>query len=321
MKRKRRIKLLSVVVSFRNEIENLNELTQRISKSIPKTTKYELIYVNDNSNDGSEVLIKEFMKKNRNIVLVNMSRTFGVSECVLAGFQVSEGDAVVYLDADLQDPPELIPKLIQTFEESNFEIIHTVRTARLSESRIKLWITRIGYKYLSHAYPFKIGSEAGDFKILSRRIVNLLLEHDEKLPFLRGLIANLGFSQGHIEYVRQPRGDGGTNSKFKLFSLSWMRGHLDRTLISFTDLPLKLSLVLGFCLSILSIIMIFIVLVLKFLGLAIPGWAGLMCTILLLGGVQSLILGIFGLYLNVIFLEVKKRPNYLIDEVIKVKYF
>ena len=313
----RKINLLSIVISFKNEKRNLEELVNRIAQSVPKNTKYELIFVNDDSSDGSEILIKNLMKTNRNIVLVNMSRTFGVSECVLAGLEVSKGNAIIYMDADLQDPPELISKLVRIYEGSNYEIVHTVRTARLSESKIKMIITRIGYRYLSRAYPFKINSEAGDYKLLSRKIVNLLLNHKEKLPFLRGLIANLGYPQGQLEYVRQPRGDGANNSKFKLFSSRWMNGHLDRTLISFTDLPLKFSLGLGFMLSLASVTMIFIVIIMKVVGLAIPGWAGIMCTVLLMGGVQSLILGIFGLYLNVIFLEVKNRPNYIIQEVIR----
>ena len=317
MKLKQKINKLSIVISFKNEERNLEELTLRIESSIPRSKKYELIFVNDNSIDNSEALIKKLMRRNKNIVLVNMSRTFGVSECVLAGMEISTGDAVVYMDADLQDPPELIPELISIFEKSDYEIVHTVRTERLSESKIKLFVTKIGYRYLSRAYPFKIDSEAGDYKLLSRKIVNLLLVHHEQLPFLRGLIANLGYPQGHLKYVRQARGDGSENTKFRLFSTKWMRGHLDRTLISFTDIPLKFSLLLGFFLSVFSVVMIFIVVAMKLIGLSVPGWAGIMCTVLLLGGVQSLILGIFGLYLNVIFLEVKNRPTYIVKEIIR----
>jgi glycosyltransferase involved in cell wall biosynthesis len=317
MKRQLKIKKLSIVISFKDEEQNIVELTERIQDSVSKLKSYELIFVNDNSSDRSEELIKKLMKVNKNVVLVNMSRTFGVSECVLAGMEVSTGDAVIYMDADLQDPPELIPHLVSAFEESNCEIVHTVRTARLSESRIKMFVTKLGYRYLNRAYPFQIEAEAGDYKLLSRKIVNLLLLHSEQLPFLRGLIANLGYPQCQIEYVRQPRGDGAKNTKFRLFSTKWMRGHLDRTLISFTDIPLKFSLVLGFFLSISSALMIFVVIIMKIIGLSIPGWAGIMVTVLLLGGVQSLILGIFGLYLNVIFIEVKNRPSYIIKEILR----
>jgi glycosyltransferase involved in cell wall biosynthesis len=317
MKSKQKISLLSVIISFRNEEQNIVELTRRIQDSIPRSKKYELIFVNDNSSDGSEVLIRKLMKINKNIVLVNMSRTFGVSECVLAGMEVSSGDAVIYMDADLQDPPELIPDLVNVFEKSDCEIVHTVRIERLAESKVKLFVTKIGYHYLSRTYPFRINSEAGDYKLLSRKIVDLLLVHNEQLPFLRGIIANFGYPQCQLEYVRQPRGDGAENTKFKLFSAKWMKPHLDRTLISFTDIPLKFSLVLGFFLSISSMLMIFVVITMKFMGISIPGWAGIMSTVLFLGGVQSLILGIFGLYLNVIFLEVKNRPIYIIKEVIR----
>jgi dolichol-phosphate mannosyltransferase len=193
--------------------------------------------------------------------------------------------------------------------------VHSVRTKRKGESWVKLRITSLGYSYLEKMYKVSIPREAGDYKLLTRRVVNLLLEFKEQLPFMRGLIANLGFKQSYIYYERDARGDGEKNSKFKVFSLRWINSQLDRTLISFSDAPLKLVLFSGISFSILSIFGMVAVLTLKFMGLALPGWTAIMSAILLMGSIQVFMLGVLGLYINVIYLETKKRPVYIIDKV------
>jgi glycosyltransferase involved in cell wall biosynthesis len=310
--------LLSIVVSFKNEAANLLQLTERIHKSMKPLADiaYEIIFVDDQSTDDSAEIIKKLMGKSKGeIVLVTMSRNFGVSECVLAGLEVSRGEIVIYMDADLQDPPELIPDLISKYRETGSEIVHSVRTKRKGESWVKLRITSLGYSYLEKMYKVSIPREAGDYKLLTRRVVNLLLEFKEQLPFMRGLIANLGFKQSYIYYERDARGDGEKNSKFKVFSLRWINSQLDRTLISFSDAPLKLVLFSGISFSILSIFGMVAVLTLKFMGLALPGWTAIMSAILLMGSIQVFMLGVLGLYINVIYLETKKRPVYIIDKV------
>ena len=311
---------LSVVLSFRNEARNLEEIVSRLVASLrnEKEIKFELIFVNDASTDDSLVILKNLQKTTSpEIVIVNMSRNFGVAECVLAGFEVSQGANIVYMDCDLQDPPELIPVLLDRASETGAEIVHTKRIFRAGESWIKLQVTSLGYKYLSRVYETPIPKEAGDFKLLTRRMVDLILEHKEHLPFIRGSIANLGFSQSFVEYSRDARADGAKNTKFRVFSWRWLSGHIDRTLISFTDIPLKISLMVGFLVSIFSMLGIFIVVLMKIFNLSVGGWAAIMVSVCFLGGIQMIIVGIVGLYVNVIYRETKARPIYIIDEVIR----
>lgn len=310
--------LLSVIVSFKNEAANLPRLVERLQStlSLVPNLNYELIFVNDDSTDASGDILREMIELGeKNIVHVTMSRNFGVSECVLAGFEVSKGEVIIYMDADLQDPPEIIPLLLTSHIENQSEIVHTVRIKRRGESWAKLKVTEWGYSYLEKMYQVAIPREAGDFKLLTRRVVDLLLESKEQLPFMRGLIANLGFKQSFVNYERDGRGDGKANTKFRIFSFRWLYSQLDRTLISFSDAPLKLVLFTGMSVSIFSIFGIFLVLLMKISGFALPGWTGLMSAILLLGGLQMLMLGILGLYINVIYLETKSRPIYLIDKI------
>jgi dolichol-phosphate mannosyltransferase len=311
---------LSVVLSFRNEASNLEEMVSRLIASLRNelNIKFELIFVNDASNDGSFEILKALQEGMApEIVIVNMSRNFGVAECVLAGFEVSQGAKVVYMDCDLQDPPELIPALLERASETGSEIVHTKRISRAGESWMKLRITSLGYRYLSRVYETTIPKEAGDFKLLSRRIVDLILDHKEHLPFIRGSIANLGFSQSFIEYSRNPRADGAKNTKFRVFSWRWLSGHIDRTLISFTDVPLKISLMVGFLVSLLSLLGIVVVVLMKIFNLSVGGWAAIMVSVFFLGGIQMIIVGIVGLYINVIYRETKARPIYIIDQVIR----
>jgi len=311
---------LSVVLSFRNEADNLEEIVTRLVTTLrnEKRIVFELIFVNDASTDGSLEILKSLqINIAPEIVIVNMSRNFGVAECVLAGFEVSQGAKIVYMDCDLQDPPELIPTLLERASGTGAEIVHTKRISRAGESWIKLQVTSLGYRYLSRFYETTIPKEAGDFKLLSRRVVDLILEHKEHLPFIRGSIANLGFSQSFVEYRREPRADGAKNTKFRLFSWRWLSGHIDRTLISFTDVPLKISLMVGFVVSMLSMVGILIVILMKIFHLSVGGWAAIMVSICFLGGIQMTIIGIVGLYINVIYRETKSRPIYIIDKIIR----
>lgn len=311
---------LSVILSFRNEEKNIEELVNRLLSTLRNQHGliFELIFVNDASTDNSLEVLKELQQSIASeIVIVNMSRNFGAAECVLAGFEVSQGSSVVYMDCDLQDPPELIPELMKKASDTGCEIVHTKRISRAGESWIKLRITSWGYRYLAKFYENSLPKESGDFKLLSRRIVNLLLEHKEHLPFLRGSIANLGFSQSFVEYSRDPRADGVRNTKYRVFSWRWINGHVDRTLISFTDIPLKISLMVGFVVSFVSLIGIFVVVLMKIFDLSVDGWAAIMVSICLLGGIQMIIMGIVGLYVNVIYRETKARPIYIIDEILR----
>lgn len=314
---------LSVILSFYNEQDVLCEFLSRIRKVFASLIKenivetYELIFVNDNSTDDSEKYLRSEVSKG-DVILINMSRNFGVSECVMAGMEQSTGDAVIYMDVDLQDPPEIIPQLIKAWQnDPDAEVVFTTRTRRDGEHWLKLLVTKIGYRFINAISEINLQVDSGDFKLLSRRAVNHLLQLKEDRPYLRGLVSWIGFKQIQIFYARTGRFDGRQKTKMAVLSTKVINYWIDRALISFSDAPLKLMLFLGFILSALSLLYIVVVIIQKIMGLSIPGWTALMSGMLLLGGMQILMLGLIGIYIGAIFREAKNRPRYLIKEVIK----
>lgn len=314
---------ISVVLSFYNEQSILLELLQRMravfSQLITNNVveSYELIFVNDNSTDESEKYLRSELEKG-DIVLINMSRNFGVSECVMAGMAHANGDAVIYMDADLQDPPEVIPQLIDVWrKDTEAEVVYTTRTRREGEHWLKLLITKIGYRFINAISEIELQVDSGDFKLLSRRAVDNLLQMKEDKPYLRGLVSWIGFKQVQVLYKRSERFDGRENTKMNVLSRKVLYYWLDRALISFSDAPLKLMLFFGFGLSMVSFFYIIVVLAQKALGLSVPGWSAIMSAILFLGGIQILTLGFIGLYVGAIFREGKQRPQYIVKEVVR----
>lgn len=315
--------LISVVLSFFNEESVLVELIQRLRSSLQPLQErsvirgYELIFINDNSTDGSLAVLRGEFEKNKDIVIINMSRNFGVSECVLAGMMYAKGDAVIYMDADLQDPPELIPEMITRWKaDADVEVVYTTRLSRAGEHPFKMFITKWGYRFINKTSNIRLPVDSGDFKLLSRRVVDELIKLKEKQPYLRGLVSWIGFKQTQVFYHREPRFDGRGSTKFPVLSRRVISGYLDRALISFSDTPLKASLLLGFIVSFLALIYIIVVIFQKIMGWYEPGWPAIMATMLFLGGTQLVMLGVLGLYINTIFLEVKGRPNFIIKDII-----
>lgn len=314
---------ISVILSFYNERSVLPELLQRMRAVFASLTanniveSYELIFVNDNSTDESEKYLRSELEKG-DIVIINMSRNFGVSECVMAGMAHASGDAVIYMDSDLQDPPEVIPQLINAWRaDAEAEVVYTTRTRREGEHWLKMLITKIGYRFINAISEIELQIDSGDFKLLSRRAVDNLLQLKEDKPYMRGLVSWIGFKQIQVFYERSERFDGRENTKMNVLSRKVIYYWLDRALISFSDAPLKLMLFLGFGLSMVSFFYILVVLAQKILGLSVPGWAAIMSAILFLGGVQIMMLGFIGLYISAIFREAKRRPRYIIKEVVR----
>ena len=197
--------LVSVVFSFKNEEKNLDKLVERVKLSLSKLNnwEFEMIFVNDSSEDKSEEILTKLQKKNP-IKIINMTRTFGVGPCVLAGFRETSGDVVIYMDTDLQDPPEIIPRLIEEYEKGA-EIVHTVRTKRLGESSFKLLITKFAYRIINYLSDIPLPTEAGDFKLISRKALNIILAQKEFRPYIRGLSVWVGHKQSFVNYERQSR--------------------------------------------------------------------------------------------------------------------
>ena len=306
------MKVLSVVFSFRNEEENIKELIERVVKAIEKidSWRYELIFVNDASNDKSEEILIELQNKYP-IKIINMTRNFGVGPCVLAGFENSKGDCVIYMDCDLQDPPELIPDLIKEYEKGN-EVVHTVRIKRDGESKIKLIITKFAYKIINLISDINLPIEAGDFKLISRKVIDKILNQKEYNPYIRGMAVWVGYSQSTVKYKRLERSKGDTH--FSLFGkgpiLEFLRG-----ITSYSLKPLYIGLFFGLIGIILSIILSFYALYLKLNNLAVSGTSGILISISFFSGSILLTLGIIGIYVGKIFEQTKGRDRYIIKDI------
>ena len=308
------MKLISFVFSFKNEENNLEELIKRVDSSVKKLKNYnyELIFVNDDSDDNSAKIL-ENLQKTFPITLINMSRTFGVGPCVLAGFNHAKGDCVVYMDSDLQDPPELLDKLINKYE-NGADVVHTVRTERLGETKIKLLLTKIAYKLINFLSDINLPSEAGDFKLISKKALSKILDQKESRPYIRGLSVWVGFKQAYVEYVRKPRHEGKT--KFPLFSAGPISQFVNGV-TAYSLKPLYFGIILGMTSIVFSILLIFYAFYMKFTNLAVPGTAGIIITISFFSGIILLTIGITGLYIARIFEEVRGRDAYVIKNIKK----
>ena len=242
-----------------------------------------------------------------------MSRRFGSPPCVIAGFKYSKGDALIYMDSDLQDPPEIIPKLIEKWEDG-FDVVHTTRTKRKGESFIKLWFTKKAYSLINLFSEIKIFKNTGDFKLLSRKAINSILNLKENDPFIRGLSIWIGFKQTQVFYTREPRYTGKTKFPTHGISITAIK-ELLRGISSFSSIPLYISLYLGFLISFISFIFLIYILITKiFYDLHQPGWPALMVTNLFLGGTILFSIGILGIYIGKIHQEIKHRPQYIIED-------
>lgn len=305
---------LSVVLSFRNEAEVIPELIDRLAKALGGASiDYELIFVNDASTDGSLALLEEHRRRNPRVKILNMSRRFGVSPCVMAGFQYARGESIVYMDADLQDPPELLPTLFARWREGA-DVVYTVRTDRRGESRAKLALTRLAYQVIRRLSSIDLPIEAGDFKLLSRRVVDQLLQLGEQELYLRGLVTWVGFRQVAVPYERQPRGGGVTH-----FPLLGSVGPIKTFLAGFTSfshVPLALFMVLGIVFGAASKLALLGMIVAWAIGsppsaAAVFFTIGVLCWATLLFGI-----GVLGIYLAIVHREALGRPRYIVESAV-----
>tara|TARA_B100001093_G_C26813211_1_gene1008445 strand:- start:525 stop:1463 length:939 start_codon:yes stop_codon:yes gene_type:complete len=306
------MKLVSIVFSFRNEEKNLKELVNRVDTTFKKIDnyKYELIFVNDDSNDSSEKILEDLQETYR-IKIINMSRTFGVGPCVLAGFKHASGDCVIYLDSDLQDPPELIAKLLNEFENGN-DVVHTVREKRLGESNIKLFFTKLAYKTINKLSEIDLPIEAGDFKLISRRALQNILSQKEFRPYVRGLSVWVGYKQSFVYYTRDARVHG--KSKFSLFSHGPINEFING-ITSYSLKPLYAGIFLGFLSLLFSVALIAYALFAKFNDLAIPGTTGILIAVSFFSGILLFTLGLMGIYIARIFEQARGRERYIVKDI------
>ncbi len=305
--------IISIVFSFRNEEKVIPFLVERVvhvmESVLENTYEYELIFVNDASVDRSIETLLLLREKNKRIKIINMSRRFGVTPCVIAGLSAAKGDAVIYMDTDLQDPPELIPELINKWREGA-EVVHTVRTKRHGENPVKMSITAIAYKLINAFADIDFHENAGDFKLLSRNAVHEILKLGEHDPYLRGLSVWIGFKQEMVFYERDARHSG--EKKFSLFNSLNPYKEFIRGVTSFSASPLYFALILGFLVAIVAFVTLVIVIYMKLMGNNIPGWTAIMAAVLFLGGVILFTIGILGIYMARIYEQIKGRPRYIV---------
>ncbi len=300
----------SIIAPIFNEIENLPVLYQRICDVMGKTEgNWELILVDDGSTDGSTELIKEFAKKDERIVPVIFARNFGHQIAVTAGLDYSYGDAVVIIDLDLQDPPEVILDLIKKWEEG-YEVVYAVRADREGETWFKTFTASFFYRIIYKITDIKIPMDTGDFRLMDRKVVNVMNSMREHHRFLRGMSAWVGFKQIGVQYKRAARFAGSTKYPFKkMLKLALT------AITGFSYVPLQLATYLGFISAAISIIAIPIVIILRISGSnSFFGQATTLIAVLFFGGVQLISLGILGEYIGRIYDEVKGRPLYITSE-------
>lgn len=304
-------RLISFVFSFWNEEETLEELITRVQKvSESLNVDYEFIFVNDASTDRSLDILQDFSRKDSRFKIINLSRRFGYGQGFMAGMRYAQGDAVITMDADLQDPPEVVPELIKKWREGA-DIVHTIRTHREGESMIKTWVTGFAYRLIGLFSNIQLLNNAGSFKLISRRVVDQLVHFKEKEPYFRGLVAWTGFKQDRVYYKRAKRFAGKAHCPI-LRSSSPSREFISG-ITSFSVVPLIFILVLGIILFLGSLVAVLVFVVLQLTGN--PASAGHLYGVLfaLFSGIQFVGLGLLGLYIGRIWDEVAGRPNYIVE--------
>ncbi len=302
----------SLIIPIYNEEENIGELYRRVGSVMDRLDEsVELIFINDGSQDHSLKLIRELQEKDDRICYLSLGRNFGHQIAVTAGLNFAKGQAVIILDADLQDPPELIPDLLEKWRQG-YQVIYAQRTKRKKEGWFKRFTAYVFYRLLQQLADVDIPTDTGDFCLMDRRVVDLLNSMPEQNRYIRGLRSWVGFRQTAIQFERDPRFAGEVKYTFrKSFTLAI------NSLVSFSKVPLRLSTYLGLFSAFLAALMALLVLYWRLYQPHSPltGFAAIMIAILFLGSVQLVCIGILGEYIGRIYEEVKGRPLYTLAEV------
>jgi len=299
---------LCVVAPVYNEAECLREFQRRLAAAMDALGEWRVVYVDDGSVDGSPALLQEMRRHDPRIAIVRLSRNFGKEIATTAGLDHAWGDAVIVIDADLQDPPEVIPALVHRWEEG-FDVVYAQRRSRAAESMLKRATASLFYRLMQDLGNVHLPRDTGDFRLLSWRVVEALGRMRECHRFMKGLFAWVGFSSTAVPYERAGRLAGHSKWRYRqLWNLA-IEG-----ITSFTVMPLKVATYLGLFVSLLAAVYACQLIVRTVLfGNPVAGYPSLMAVVLVLGGVQLLTLGVIGEYLGRIFNEAKRRPLYFVD--------
>ena len=302
----------SVIIPVYNEEEVISESYKQLKKVMDKTNeKYELVFINDGCKDKSPEILADLCKRDDNVVLINFSRNFGHQNAITAGMDYAEGDAILIIDADLQDPPEVMLEMIEKWK-SGYQVIYGKRKERRGETFFKLFTAKVYYRILKSLTSVDIPVDTGDFRLIDRKVCDTMKKLPEKNRYVRGLVSWVGYRQTSVEYVREERFAGETKYPLKKMLKLALDG-----ITSFSHKPLRVSTVIGFAFSILSFVYLLFVLLQKFFtDKTIQGWASTIAVLLFTQGVVLMMLGLIGEYIGRIYEEEKGRPNYIVDEVL-----
>lgn len=302
----------SIVLPIHDEVETLPALFERLQVVLDRLDgEAEVILVDDGSRDAGLVLLEEMHRRDRRFKVLQLSRNFGHQAAITAGLDVARGRAVAVMDADLQDPPEVLLELAQRWREG-YEVVYAVRTRRSGENRFKRFTASAFYRILRKLTAVEIPADVGDFRLVDRKALSAYRAMRENNRFVRGMFGWIGFKQTGVEYERDERFAGATK-----FTLAKMVDFAVDGIVSFSNAPLRLVLTFGFIVSIVSFAGAVAALILKLAGaFVIPGWASLVFVTGFLGGVQLVVLGVVGEYVGRVYEETKSRPLYIVSNAI-----
>ena len=307
--------LISIVVPMYFEEEVAQECYNRITAVMDSNHyNYELVFVNDGSTDRTIEILEQLAMKDNRTKVINFARNFGHQIAVTAGIDYAKGDAIVIIDADLQDPPEVIPELVNKWLEG-YDVVYAKRKKRKGETWFKLLTAKYFYKFLNYMSDIDIPKDTGDFRIIDRKVADVFRKMTEKNRFVRGMFSWIGFSQTYIEYERDERFAGETKYPFKKMIKFASDG-----IIAFSTKPLRLVMTLGSASVLISIIVLLYSIIIRLFGHEVqPGWASIMVAITFFSGIQLLGLGIVGQYIARIYDESKNRPIYIVKDVYNIE--
>ena len=302
--------LISIIIPAFNEEKNLPIIANAIAQVFTNSNyAYEIVFVDDGSKDGSVAAIQQLAKENKQVKFILFSRNFGKDNALSAGLQKAKGEAIITIDADMQHPPEMILQMIDLWQQGN-QVVYTYREEKNEHagSFNKLG-SSLFYKTINRLSDIELEDGTADYRLIDRKVVDVLNALPENDPFYRGLVKWVGFNQKSIPYTPNARNEGETKYSRKALTRLALKG-----ITSFSTKPLNIAIYLGFTFSLLSLLYIPYTIVSVLNGWAISGWSSIIVTIAFFGGLQLMILGIIGLYLGKLFMQSKQRPHFIIKE-------